>query len=435
MDVRQLALKLLIDAEDSGKYINLSLLSHLTDGLSREERGVLTALLYTTVEHKITYDYIIAAYTERPTDKLSQHTLNLLRLGLCQLLDMKKMPDFAAVNESVRLARNKGEAGLVNAVLRRAARERDSLPMPKKEKNAARYYSVYYSVPLTTVKHLISELGEDGCVAFLESLATDETTITVNLLKTTRESLLERLCAEGYDATPSVISPVSIKIKGAFDPRTVPSFLNGEFLVQDEASVIPALVLSPKPGDLVIDTCSAPGGKSMALAILSGDRADVRSFDLHESKLSLITSSAARLGISSVRAAVRDATTPDESLFGRADLVLADVPCSGLGVLRKKPDLRYKDLDAMRELPVLQLEILTQSARYLKKGGLVVYSTCTLSHAENEGVVGKFLELSNEFVREDFSVADLRSTDGMLTLYPHVHNTDGFFIAAMRKIK
>lgn len=433
MNVRELALKLLLDVEDSGKYVNLSLLSHLTEGLSREERGVLTALLYTTVEHKLTYDYIIAAYTERPTEKLSSHTLNILRLGLCQLLHMKKLPDFAAVNESVRLAKNNGERGLVNAVLRRVARERDSLPMPKKEKNAARYYSVYYSVPYATVRHLVNELGEDGCVSFLESLSTDETTLTVNLLKTTREALLERLRAEGYDATLSEISPVSIKVRGSFDPRISGAFSDGEFLVQDEASVLPALVLSPKAGDLVIDTCSAPGGKSMALAILSSDKADVRSFDLHESKLSLIRSSAERLGISSVKADVRDATEPDDALFGKADLVLSDVPCSGLGVLRKKPDLRYKDLSALKDLPELQLKILAESSKYLKSGGLIVYSTCTLSRAENEGVVEKFLEMSNDFIREDFSILDLKSKDGMLTLYPHVHNTDGFFIAAMRK--
>ncbi|MBO5944972.1 MAG: 16S rRNA (cytosine(967)-C(5))-methyltransferase RsmB [Clostridia bacterium] len=433
MNVREIALKLLLDVEESGKYVNLSLLSHLTDSLSREERGVLTALLYTTVEHKLTYDYVIAAYTARPTEKLSAHTLAILRLGLCQLLHMKKMPDFAAVNESVRLAKNKGEAGLVNAVLRRAAKERDSLPMPKWEKNAPRYYSVYYSVPLPTVRHLIDELGEMGCVSFLESLSTDETALTVNLLKTTRDALVERLTLEGYEVYPSSISPVSIKVKGSFDPRSSAAFRDGEFLVQDEASVLPALVLSPTAGKLVIDTCSAPGGKSMALAILSGDGADVRSFDLHESKLSLISSSADRLGLKSVRAEVRDATSPDRSLFGKADLVLCDVPCSGLGVLRKKPDLRYKDLSSLAELPALQLKILTESAKYLKPGGLIVYSTCTLSKKENEGVVEKFLSESSDFVREDFSVLDLSSTDGMLTLYPHVHNTDGFFIAAMRK--
>lgn len=435
MNVREIALKMLLDYEESGKYINLSLNSHLTDRLSQDERGVLTALLYTTVEHKLTYDYLIAALTGRSIDKLSDRTKNILRLGLCQILNMNKIPDFAAVNETVKLGSNKGERALVNAVLRAAAQNKDSLPYPKKEKNAARYYSVYYSLPISTVRHFISELGEEDSVRLFECIhAEPRTTLTVNTLKCTPDELIENLKNEGYNATRAKISPISVYVQGGFDPRRSKSFIAGEFLVQDEASVLPALILSPKADERVVDVCSAPGGKSIAMAILSGDRADVRAYDLHESKLSLIESSLSRLGIRSVSASVRDAVSPCAELLSTADKVLCDVPCSGLGVIGKKPDLRYKDIEeAKRTLPPLQLEILTASARYLKPSGVLVYSTCTLNRAENEDVVNRFLSENPDFVTEDFTFGEYSSSCGMMTLLPHVHGTDGFFVAKLRK--
>ena len=434
MTVREIALKLLLDYEESGKYVNLSLSSHLADSLKAEERAQLTSLLYTAVEHKLTYDYIIAALTGRSIDKLSQHTRNILRLGLCQIMHIASVPDFAAVNESVKLAKNKGERAIVNATLRTAVREKGSLPMPNKEKNAARYYSVFYSLPLATVKHFMKELGEEECVRLLEAMsAPPPTTLTVNTMRTTPEKLLEKLIKEGYNATRAKFSPVSLCVYGSFDPRRAAGFSEGEFFIQDEASCLPPLVLSLSDGEVMVDTCSAPGGKSLSSAILSSDKAQIHAFDLHESKLSLIEGSLARLGLSSVKVAERDATTPDEALFEKADKVLCDVPCSGLGVIAKKPDLRYKDITASAELPTLQLSILEASAKYLKRGGTLVYSTCTLNKAENADVVNAFLRNNPEFYTEDFEVASLKSSGGMLTLYPHIHNTDGFFVAKLRK--
>lgn len=436
MNIREIALKLLLDYEENGKYANLSLNSHIADSLTHSERSALTALFYTAVERKLTYDYIIAALTNRSVDKLSSHTKNILRLGLCQLLDMDSVPDFAAVSETVKLAKNKGERALVNATLRTAAREREGLPMPRRERNLARYLSVRYSVPLPTVKYFLSELGEEGCEAFLKTtLTTPPTAVTVNTLKTTPDALLKRLVAEGYAATRAAFSPISLRIEGSFDPRRCAAFADGELIVQDEASAIAPLVLAPRSGELVVDVCAAPGGKSMTLAVLSEDKADIRAFDLHESKLSLIEGSAERLGIKSVSVARRDATTPDEALVGKVDKVLCDVPCSGLGVLAKKPDLRYKDLTTTDSLPALQGEILEQSARYLRCGGTLVYSTCTLRREENGEVVARFLGEHPEFAPEDFEVGELKSHGGMLTLYPHLHNTDGFFVARLRRVK
>ena len=436
MNLREIALKLLIDYEECGKYVNLSLNSHIADGLSGEDRARLTALLYTTVEHKLTYDYYIAALTGRSLDKISTHTKCILRLGLCQIVDMDNIPDFAAVNETVKLAKNPGERSLVNGVLRRAAREKDALPLPKREKNAARYYSVLYSLPLPTVKHFIAELGEEEAVKLFDTFNSQAPiSLTVNTLKISVDDFIAELQKQGYTATRVTFSPITVRLSEPVNPKCIKGFAEGWFYVQDEASALAALALSPAAGDVVVDTCSAPGGKSFASAILSSDKAKIHSFDLHESKLSLITDTAARLGLDSVSAAVRDATTPDEALVGTVDKLLCDVPCSGLGVIAKKPDLRYKDISATVDLPPLQLDILTASSRYLKQGGELVYSTCTLNPRENAEVVLKFLEAKPDFSPVDFAIGSLKSDNGMLTLWPHIHNTDGFFISKLRKNK
>ena len=436
MNIREIALKLLIDYEECGKYVNLSLSSHIADGLSGDERARLTALLYTAVEHKLTYDYYIAALSGRSLDKISTHAVCILRLGLCPIVDMDNVPDFAAVNETVKLAKNPGERSFINGVLRRAVREKDSLPLPKKEKNAARYYSVLYSLPLPTVKHFMAELGEAEAVKLFDTFnARPPISLTVNTLKISVDDFVAELQKQGYTPTRVTLSPLTVRLAESVNPKNIKGFDQGWFYVQDEASALAALALSPKAGDVVVDTCSAPGGKSFAMAILSTDKAEIHSFDLHESKLSLITDTASRLELNSVRASVRDALMPDESLLGRVDKLLCDVPCSGLGVIAKKPDLRYKDVSLTAELPPLQLDILTASARYLKPGGELVYSTCTLNPRENADVVLEFLAANPDFVPVDFSFGALKSDNGMLTLWPHIHNTDGFFISKLRKNK
>jgi len=354
---------------------------------------------------------------------------------LCQIIDMEKIPDYAAVNETVRLAKNRGERSLVNGVLRAAVREKDNLPYPKKEKNAARYYSVKYSLPIATVRHFMGELGEDGAKGLFESFNTHPPmTLTVNTLKISVDDYVKMLEDGGYTVTRVKFSPVSVRVYGNISPKNLPGFSEGLFIVQDAASALSVQLNGIKKGGTVVDVCAAPGGKSALAAILSGDEGSVYSFDLHESKLSLIEGTSERLGLKSVRVAPRDAKSPDEALFGRADAVICDVPCSGLGVIAKKPDLRYKSLDEMAELPQLQLEILTASAKYVKVGGTLVYSTCTLNRRENEEVVGAFLKENDNFCLQPVSVSDLISAeDGMVTLYPHVHRTDGFFMALLKR--
>ena len=437
MTVREIALSLLCEYESSGKYVNLSLSSHRADALGREDRAFLTALLYTAVERKITYDYYATAISSRSLDKIDATTLNILRLGFCQIVDMDSIPDHAAVNETVRLAKNPGERSFVNGVLRQAARFKASgaLPLPKREKNAARYLSVKYSFPLWMAKHFVSLIGEENTEKLFDRYNNSRyTDLTVNLTKISVDGYLSLLAESGFEAQKG-ISNLTARLPGSVNPKNLPGFEDGLFFVQDSASAISAEALGTEKGEHVIDVCACPGGKSFAAAILAGDTGSVTSFDIHESKLSLIEDGARRLGLSHITVGECDATLPRAELKGSFNRVICDVPCSGLGVLAKKPDIRHKDNESLHKLPELQLDILKKSSEYLADGGYLVYSTCTLNPMENEEVVKKFLEGDSRFSLCDFEVGALTSTGGMLTLWPHVHSTDGFFIAKLKKEK
>ena len=436
MTVREAALHLLSEYESNGKYVNLSLTSHVADAFSPKERAFLTALLYTSVERKLTYDYYICALSGRGIDSISPRVRDILRLGLCQIISLDSIPDFAAVNETVKLAKNAGERSFINGVLRAAVRkkETDSLPLPDKAKNYLRYLSVRESFPLATVKLLASEYGVEATEVMLDAFNNERhTDIAVNTLKISRDAYLALLKANGYEASVSELSSISLRIPSSVDPRMLPGFDEGLFFVQDSACTASVEVLGARQGDMIADACSAPGGKSFAAAILTHDAARIHSFDIHESKLSLIEGGAARLALSSIKASVRDATEPAPELIGSLDRVICDVPCSGLGVLGKKPDLRYKSLDELGELPELQYSILSASSRYLKAGGRLIYSTCTLAPQENGCVVERFLAEHSDFSACDFQVSGICSQNGMLTLLPYIHRTDGFFIALLER--
>lgn len=433
-NIRKIALSVLMDAEASEKYINLALSSHSLDSLDRKERALLTSLVYTAVERRLTYDYYISAISKRSDSSIDPYTKNLLRLGLCQLIDINSVPDFAAVNESVALARNSGERSFVNGVLRAAARQKDSLPMPDEAKNYRRFLSVKYSFPLATVKHFDALYGREETEKLFDFFNNEKyTDITVNTIKISVEDYRQRLAEAGILAEENTVVPNSLRINGSVNPERLYGFKEGLFFVQDRASAIASAVLSAEEGQLIVDCCAAPGGKSFATAINSGDKAEIHSFDLHESKLSLIQSGRERLGLSSVTVSQRDALTPEESLIGKADRVICDAPCSGLGVLGKKPDLRYKDASVMTELPELQYDVLSASAKYLKAGGELVYSTCTLNPEENERIVERFVSENSGFELTPFTVGEISAVSGMLTLLPHVHRTDGFFVAKIKR--
>ena len=288
-------------------------------------------------------------------------------------------------------------------------------------------------MPLVIVKHFKAVYGEDVLEKMLEKITEEKhLSLTVNTQKINREELMAKL--SDYSPSASEYTESGIILGAKIPPAKLPGFENGEFFVQDASSQIAVDALSADVGMLVVDVCAAPGGKSFGAAIKVKDTGSVFSFDIHESKLSLIDTGAKRLGLYNVKPACRDALSADEALIGKADRVICDAPCSGLGVLSKKPDIRYKDLSVIDELPPLQYSILCESAKYLKVGGIMLYSTCTLNPSENEDITDKFVNEHSNFAYEKISTAKLSSESGKLTLLPHIHGTDGFFIALIKRM-
>ncbi len=427
MSVRRTVLSLLLALEERGGFANL-LLSDAVVARAGDDAPLLTALFYGTVERRLALDYAIGVLSSRDTESLSSHTRNLLRLGLYQIY-FTRIPAHAATDKTVALGENKGERALVNAVLRRAAKE--PMPLPP-EGRVARHLSVKHSFPLSTVRHFLDMYGKEETEALLSAFnRVSPLTVTVNGAKATREEYLSILKNAKIDATPTEYARASVRLALSESPERLPGFAEGLFLVQDEASALAAEALDARAGDLIVDVCAAPGGKILSAAASIGGEGRFYAFDLHESKLSLVRESAARLGIP-VTVSACDATVGCEALFGKADRVICDVPCSGLGVLGKKPDLRYRERSDA--LAPLGLEILNTSAKYLKAGGVLVYSTCTLSPDENEENVRRFLAENPSFSPLEFSFAGgLASKDGCLLLLPHKHGTDGFFMAKLKK--
>ena len=423
MTPRLLAYELLGKAEKSKQFSNIALDHALeSSGMSDPDKRLASILFYGVIERRITLDYRIKQLSSRPIDSIDPNVLCAIRLGLYQLMYLDRIPPHAAINEAVGLCSRKS-AGFVNAILRSHTRTPISLP---DKTDFAEYLSVSYSLCPEIVQRLISSYGEQDTEAILRGFdRTARTTLRVNTLKTDRESLASAI----KDAEPTKNSPVGLYANGAI--RQLSGFDEGLFFVQDLACAISAEALGASKGDKIIDVCACPGGKSFAAAILS--EGEVTSFDIHDSKLSLIEDGAKRLGLDGVKAAECDATSPREDLFGHFDKVICDVPCSGLGVLGKKPDIRHRDNQSLQNLPELQYDILSKSSQYLKDGGVILYSTCTLNPEENERVVERFLTEHKGFRTEDFTVGHLESQDGILTLLPHIHNTDGFFIAKLRK--
>ena len=348
---------------------------------------------------------------------------------------MDKIPQSAAVNESVKLAKRYGHAkssGFVNGILRNVTRNINSLPKPKDETERI---SVEYSCPEWLVKKWIKDFGKDFACELMESMNKEAgMCVRVNTLKTDVSKMLEVLPA----ANLCEYASCGISCDG-FDVGASEEYKNGLISVQDEAAMLSALVLSPKSGETVIDMCAAPGGKSTHMAELMKNKGKILSFDIHEHKIALIEENAKRLGIDIISAQVSDACVYKEEYKETADKVLADVPCSGLGIIRRKPDIKWNRPEE-NDLSEIQYKILSNAAKYIKPGGELVYSTCTVNHEENEDVILKFLEENKNFVSVDIKplldkkLHPVISEKGFVTLYPNRDGTDGFFIAKLKKV-
>lgn len=425
VSVRQEVLKSLIALEKHGKYSNLEVSSSISkNSFGEADKRLYTRLVYGVVEKAVTLDYVISQYSSKQIGKIDTDTLMCLRLGIYQLLYGDKIPDHAAVFETVSLAPRRSKS-FVNAVLREFIRNDKKCAMPS---DVLKYISVKYSFPKELCRLFTVKFGVERTEKILTAfLSQPEIYLRANTL-----------CASAEELASGELKNYSPICKG-YDMISVgkmPTETDGKtWFVEDFSSRLATIALGAKKGETVVDTCAAPGGKSFSIAMDMENEGKLYSFDLHKNKVSLIEKGAERLGISIIEASHNDAGEPIKDLIGNADRVLCDAPCSGLGVIGKKPEIKYKPVEAFKRLPEVQLRVLKGACEYVKDGGILVYSTCTFNPDENEEVVARFLNEREDFVPVDFVLCrNLKSENGMLTVFPYDVGSDGFFIAKFKKV-
>lgn len=444
LSARELTFNVLSDVYLNGAYSNLAIKGHLSDAkTSKQEENLVREIVYGVLENEIYIEYILSKASKIKVEKIHPKMLIILKMGIYQLVFMDRIPDSAAVNEAVNLAKkhgHKGTIGFVNGVLRNINRNKDEF-MKINVKTKSEYISIKYSHPKWMVDRWVKEFGED----FTEDLcminnSTPELNIRVNNLKTTKEKLKNALEEQDFIIRDGRYAEDSIVIENPSRITGLKEFKEGHFFIQDESSSLVGQIMDPKPGSIVLDICSAPGGKSTHIAEIMENKGRVLSGDIHKHKLELIEENAKRLGIEIIETKVSDATKRDESLVNIADYLLIDAPCSGFGLIRRKPEIKWnrkeKDID---ELTNMQYELLNNAKDYLKVGGVLIYSTCTIEKDENINMIQRFLKENENFklvnIEESLENKEKIDTlkDGYIQLYPSIHGTDGFFIGKMIK--
>lgn len=390
--------------------------------LEPREAAFCTRIVRETLQNLYFIDHYLNLWSNTPTKRLEPAVLDILRISAAQLLFMDRVPPSAAVNEGVKLCAKSGckrASGLVNSVLRRVSEHRGALPEIPGE-GTAEYLSTRYSHALWQVRELIERRGYDGARSVLErNNAEPPLTLQTNTIRTTAEELADMLRAAGFGPVAGA-SPGELRLRGAGRADLLPGYSEGLFYVQDGAARLAVRESGVKPGMTVLDACAAPGGKSFGAAIQMNGAGRIISCDVQEKKLLRISDGAARLGLDCIETRRMDARRPEEELIGAADVVIADAPCSGLGVIAKKPEIRFKSESDLEALPGIQLDILRGLAECVKPGGTLLYSTCTLRKCENEDVIAAFL---SENI--GFEVQEMR------TLWPDIDDSDGFFVCRM----
>ncbi len=437
MGARETALTVLIACRKDGGWSNSALKDQIfQDRLDRRDAALATRLCYGVLQNRGKLDFYLQQLLTGKLKDLHPLIHDILHLGLYQLLEMDKIPESAVVNTSVDLAKKfckkqRFAPGLVNGVLRNGIRSKDSLKAPTRLEDV-------YSHPKALIQLLREYVGEPSLEPMLRANNdTPSTVAQVNTLRITAAALAQRLEAEGVQVQPHGWMKNSLVLSNTGALEQLPAFKEGLFYVQDAAAKLSVLCAQLTPGQNVLDCCAAPGGKSFAAAIEMENRGHITSCDVHPHKIDIIRSGAQRLGLDAMTARLQDATENVDQWVGQMDTVICDVPCSGLGIIRKKPDIRYKNLREMEALPALQLQILKNQASYVRPGGLLLYSTCTLLRRENEGVVEAFLEENKSFTLEPLPLPENfpENRSGMLALVPGQYDTDGFFIARLRRTK
>ena len=432
------ALRVLVSCRSNGAWADAALKAQISRaGLSGPDTALCSRIVYGVMQHQMLLDFYIGAYCSQKPDHLQPPLLEILRIGAYQILFLDKIPDSAAVNTSVELAKlsKRGQAsGLVNAVLRKISQNKESLP-PIPDRDEAQRLSIQYSHPKWLTKRMVNLLGREEAERFLASNnQIAPLTIQVNPLKTTTENLMEELRQAGIEVRPQGWVPDCLELSGTGDLTALPAFREGKFLVQDPAARLVSLIAGIRPGQKVLDVCAAPGGKSLSAAFAMAGQGSIVACDLHENKLKRIQESADRLGVDIIATQAADGREFRKEWESAFDVVLVDAPCSGLGIIRKKPDTRYKKAADWFTLPVIQSAILDNAARYVLPGGTLVYSTCTILPEENEQVTQAFLAEHTDFTLDSFELPQpVGKTDGSLTLWPQRHDTDGFYICRMTR--
>ncbi len=436
--MREKALEILFRIVKEGAYSNLEIASSLK-GLDSRSRAFITRLVYGTVSYKIQADFVIQKHIKKPVEKLDTEVLLILETAFYQHFYMDSVPDYAIINESVNLCRKfkkSSAAGLINAVLRKVFGEKlgfEDLP-----ENTAYYYSIKYSVPKNICSLIIHQYGELAREIISESREIPPLTLRVNTLKISTDELIAKLADKEIKAEKCAVCPDCITVCGGLNVGEDELFTAGYYYPQDEASAMSAYVLDPKPGEFVIDMCAAPGGKTTYMAQLMKNQGKVVAFDLYEHKIQIINDTARRLGIDIITPQACDSTKVRDEYVKAADKIMLDCPCSGYGILRKKPELGMKAQEGGIE--EIQYKIMETAAEYLKVGGEMVYSTCTINKKENIENLQRFISNHGEFelcdIEEYFGKYEFKNSGkGYVQILPGEYGMDGFFISKLKKIK
>ncbi len=438
---RLIALQALTKLEKDKSYSNILIDQMLISSkLNERDKAFATAIFYGVIEQKLTLDYVIGKYSNIPLESVSSDILNILRMGVYQIKYMDRTPNSAVVNESVKLVyfTNKESAkGFVNAVLRTFVRRECDLRLPNKKTDEILYYSIKYSCPKWLLEQYINDYGKQNAIDIVkDSISRPPLYFRVNTIKISTDDLIDLLSKKGIKATKNEYLQDVIETETTKSIENMEEYKNGFFYVQDISSGICAMAVDAKPSEKVLDVCSAPGGKSFTISQLMKNKGQIVACDLHKNRVKLVDDGAKRLGISIIKPVQSDASKLNEDL-GVFDKVLCDVPCAGHGVIRRKPEIKYKSEESLEGLFKVQYQILLNSSNYVKNGGKLIYSTCSLSKRENEQVIEAFLKENKKFrltplpSNLDFINEDKNS---FITLLPSQIKSDGFFIATFEKV-
>ncbi|MCC3865833.1 16S rRNA (cytosine(967)-C(5))-methyltransferase RsmB [Terrisporobacter petrolearius] len=441
MNAREIAYKVLLDIEKNKNYSNMAINKHFKDvKLSNQDRGLATEIIYGVIENKYYIDYMIDKLSKVKTNKMEIYVKTLLRMGIYQIMFLNSISDYAAVNETVNLAKKKNSkvSGFINGILRNVIRQKETIGEIK-IKDDIDYLAVKYSYDKWMIRNWMIHFGKDFTKELLEANGQRPSIyLRTNTLKITRDELIEKLEQQNVKASKVNVVDEAIKVENLKDIENNILYKEGLFTIQDISSMLVGKVMNPKEKSLVLDVCSAPGGKTTHIATLMKNTGQVVSRDIYEHKLKLIKASSKRLNLTNVDVQEFDGLSLDKDSIGKFDYVLADVPCSGLGIIRRKPEIKYKEKEEFRDLPPIQKKILENASKYVKKGGTLIYSTCTIQDNENIDVINEFLQKNKNFELApiDEVKVDLDNQEkGYMKIYPNVHEMDGFFISKLIRVR